>query len=165
MGYTTIIFDYMALLYQLNLKKQVSGILLHCYYMDWNRNGWVCILSIPYVKAEPQWGHSRPCSLMHPRLLRVHLCSPNINPRTCTFPRAVHLDPAEDNKGWTNSKHTNILICICTETWWQRWTSSSPDRGIRSAAEREEEQPQWWPSSSPNRHTRSAAERERTDCR
>ena len=54
------------------------------------------------------------------------------------------------------------LFFICTETWWQRWTSSSPDRGIRSAAEREEEQLQQWSSSSPNRHTRLVAERGRT---
>ena len=79
-------------------------------------------------------------------------------PQLCTFPKHTCTQHSTDNKGWTNNMH-NTTLCICTKTWWQRWTSSSPNRGIRSVAEREEEQPQRWSSPCPNRYTRSAAER------
>ena len=83
-------------------------------------------------------------------------------PQLCTFPTHTCTWHSRDNKGWTDSMQQPNILFICTETWWQRWTSSSPDRCIRLAVEREEEQPQQWSSPSPDRYTRSAAERGRT---
>ena len=71
-------------------------------------------MSTPHAKAEHQQGRSHPCLLMRLHLLHRHLYSPNINPCTCTFPMHTCTQHSRDNKGWTNT--TNTTLIICTET-------------------------------------------------
>ena len=70
-------------------------------------------LSIPYTKAEHQWGCSCPWLMQRPVLLRRCLCSPNINPRTCTFPMLLVPDIASPIKAEpTAHNNTQNLVFV-----------------------------------------------------
>ena len=55
-----------------------------------------------------------------PALLRRHPCSPNINPRTCTFPMLLHhatvTDIASSIKAEPTARNKTNIFIICTET-------------------------------------------------
>ena len=98
-------------------------------------------MSTPHGKAEHRRGRN------HPVMLRrgPSPCSLNINPSFVHSTLILVPDTAETIKAEPTARNTtqNILF-ICTETWWEQWTSSSSERSSRSEAEREEAQPHRW---------------------
>ena len=60
-------------------------------------------------------------------------------PQLLYIPHSTCTQHSTDNKGWPDSmQHNTNILFICTETWWQQWTSSSSNRSSRSVTEREE---------------------------
>ena len=82
-----------------------KGSLLITLKLETNGKGWwKSVLSIPYVKAEPQWGHCM-------SVLTAHPCSLKISPSFCTFPHTCIRYSTDYNKGWTDSTqwHTHLI--------------------------------------------------------
>ena len=57
---------------------------------------------------------------------------PQYKPQLCTFPTTTVPNTAEIIKAEPTARNTTQRLVFCTETWWQRWTSSSSDRSTRS---------------------------------
>ena len=57
---------------------------------------------------------------------------PQYKSQLCTFPLTTVPDTAEIIKAEPTARTTHTKLVLCTETWWQRWTSSSSDRSTRS---------------------------------
>ena len=89
-----------------------KGSLLITLKLETNGKGWwKSVLSIPYVKAEPQRGHCTSMLTAQMSMLTAHPHSLNISPSFCTFLHTSTWHSTDYNKGWTDSmqQHTHLI--------------------------------------------------------